>query len=84
MLWVGCCISFRFSFSQRPIALGHLVAVNSLSPNMTDWFCLRHRYLQIPLAHAIPRFGAVLEEFEVRDALSSVFATKLENYTGFA
>ena len=26
------------------------------------------------------RFGAVLEEFEIRDALSSVFATKLETY----
>ncbi|MCJ1337563.1 hypothetical protein MMC09_002845 [Bachmanniomyces sp. S44760] len=25
-------------------------------------------------------FGAVLEEFEIRDALSSVFATKLETY----
>ncbi|KAA6409888.1 MAG: hypothetical protein FRX48_06501 [Lasallia pustulata] len=28
-------------------------------------------------------FGAVLEEFEVRDALSSVFAIKLESYTAF-
>ncbi|KAI9847173.1 MAG: hypothetical protein M1837_003036 [Sclerophora amabilis] len=28
-------------------------------------------------------FGAVLEDFEVRDALSSVFATKLESYRAF-
>ncbi|KAI9777018.1 MAG: hypothetical protein M1835_005345 [Candelina submexicana] len=28
-------------------------------------------------------FGAVLEEFEVRDALSNVLATKIESYTGF-
>ncbi|KAI9874831.1 MAG: hypothetical protein M1830_009236 [Pleopsidium flavum] len=28
-------------------------------------------------------FGAVLEEFEVRDALSSVFATKTESYAVF-
>jgi len=28
-------------------------------------------------------FGAVLEEFELRDALSSVFATKLESYAVF-
>ncbi|MCJ1474262.1 hypothetical protein MMC13_002920 [Lambiella insularis] len=28
-------------------------------------------------------FGAVLEEFEVRDALSSVFAIKLESYARF-
>ena len=28
-------------------------------------------------------FGAVLEEFEVRDALSSVFATKHDNYAAF-
>ncbi|KAI9722687.1 MAG: hypothetical protein M1812_001618 [Candelaria pacifica] len=28
-------------------------------------------------------FGAVLEEFEVRDALSNVFATKIESYVGF-
>ena len=25
-------------------------------------------------------FGAVLEEFEVRDALSSVFATKIDHF----
>jgi len=29
-------------------------------------------------------FGAVLEEFEVRDALSMVFATKIESYAAFA
>ncbi|KAF2836539.1 hypothetical protein M501DRAFT_996731 [Patellaria atrata CBS 101060] len=29
-------------------------------------------------------FGAVLEEFEVRDALSIVFATKIESYAAFA
>ncbi|MCJ1481653.1 hypothetical protein MMC06_001812 [Schaereria dolodes] len=28
-------------------------------------------------------FGAVLEEFEVRDALSSVFAAKFESYVDF-
>ncbi|KAI9798846.1 MAG: hypothetical protein M1825_004969 [Sarcosagium campestre] len=28
-------------------------------------------------------FGAVLEEFELRDALSSVFATKIESYAAF-
>jgi hypothetical protein len=28
-------------------------------------------------------FGAVLEEFEVRDALSSVLATKIESYAAF-
>ena len=39
---------------------------------------------KVKLANPVNRFGAVLEEFEVRDALSSVFATKLESYTAFA
>lgn len=29
------------------------------------------------------RFGAVLEEFEVRDALSNVLAMKLDTYASF-
>ena len=28
-------------------------------------------------------FGAVMEDFELRDALSSIFATKYETYAGF-
>ena len=37
------------------------------------------------MAHLIScRFGAVLEEFEVRDALENVFTTKPEGFARFA
>ena len=45
--------------------------------------CDRFTVQQKGLTNEINSFGAVLEDFEVKDSLSGILATKVDSYAGF-